>query len=151
MALVKNTKPRKWLLIAVFGVGIAMMIVLWNMDSGSPENHAQPQANGIDQMPGQESGTIADDNSLQPAGQQKQVAAPPSDSTDLPDPDETPPVVETNLTEGGETAPDGSKIYTMDTLPMDKSGTYWVKDADGNVQQIAVDVSGPDSPVGLYE
>ena len=151
MALVKNTRTLKGLLLIMFGAGIAMMIVLWNIDTGPSENHTQPKTTDIDQGPVRAVGTTTNNQSSQPSDQQKQPVIPPSDSTNLPRLDEVPSTVETNLTEGGEFTPDGGKIYTMDTIPMDKSGIYWVRDSEGNLEQIAVDVPGPDSAAGLYE
>jgi len=34
-------------------------------------------------------------------------------------------------------------VYTLNTLPQDKSGIYEIRDSDGAVYQLAVDIDGP--------
>ncbi len=149
MTLVINTKTHMWLLIMLFGAGTVMMIVLWNTDKASSENYSPPQANGIDQSPDQDSRMIANNNSFQSSDQPTQPVITPVNRIDRSNLDEIRSAVDANLTEGDETFHDENQIYTMDTLPQDKSGSYWVRDSDGNLNQIAVDIPGPDSAIGL--
>ena len=142
-----KTRSRKGLLILLTVAGVAVVILLWSLNTAPPEEPAQPPYSGLAQGPDHQAGAAASEDPFRSAGPPEAVI-PSTGSTNLRGSDEMPAQAIADVSEGREGPSDGRRIYTMDSLPRDKSGIYWVRNADGSIEEIAVDVPGPNSPIG---
>lgn len=140
-----NLKRYTWVLVFCLAAGIILLIALLNMDSASPVEQARPAS--VEEN--RERVATGDVKPGQPRIRQQQPVAPTPVMVSQPDDYEPSEPVKVDLAEDARTPLTPDKIYTMDTLPQDKSGVYWVRDSDGNLNRISVDVPGEDSPIGL--
>ena len=144
----KHTQLPMGLILIGIGAGIAMMIVLWTADTGPAKDPAQPHAAGIDPGPDRDHQTTMHTDPSQPSGQPQPAAPPASGSAPRLSPAGSRSTITATGVADNEASVDGKTVYTMDRLPRGTSGIYWVRDSDGRLIQVAVDVPGQDSPAG---
>lgn len=134
-----KASERKLLIVVGLGILCLAGIIFLNRSAPPANDASQPQLGGN-----------TNTGSVQTTDLPQQDTVTPSDSATTRPNLKDPPVSADGVSVPDDEAPrEEREIYTMETLPQGKSGIYWVRDSDGNVLQIAVDVPGTNSPVGL--